>query len=260
MTRAPWGLVAQRRSWLPQILSGVVAPLTEARLKFGHPRHPRLGRLPRSRSGRPPCRTSSARCRSGPPVPGSPPCSRPPRGPRPCRRAAPASCIQETVRNGKLASCSDAVTGAPACQRASALRFRPVAARRTWRRSRRCGCRLLGNAAEEQTTGTEGTEIDRLRYGDAGTTLCGREKTSAVATLAQRTRSLEERTDRLETVSVTFSQEAARDRNLRSTFRSTGSCRSSPCSRRSASRRGIYALTMGDEAMQVLNLDAVRAL
>ena len=28
MTRAPWGLVAQRRSWLPQILSGVVAPLT----------------------------------------------------------------------------------------------------------------------------------------------------------------------------------------------------------------------------------------
>ena len=150
------GLVAQRRSWLPQILSGVVAPLTEARLKFGHPRHPRhprLGRLPRSRSGRPPCRTSSARCRSGPPVPGSPPCSRPPRGPRPCRRAAPASCIQETVRNGKLASCSDAVTGAPACQRASALRFRPVEARRTWRRSRRCGCRILGNAADEQTTG-----------------------------------------------------------------------------------------------------------
>ena len=45
MTRAPWGLMAQRRSWLPQILSGVVAPLTEARLKFGHPR---LGRLPRS--------------------------------------------------------------------------------------------------------------------------------------------------------------------------------------------------------------------
>ena len=34
-------MVAQRRSWLPQILSGVVAPLTEARLKFGHPRHPR---------------------------------------------------------------------------------------------------------------------------------------------------------------------------------------------------------------------------
>ena len=43
-----------------------------------------------------------------------------------------------------------------------------------------------------------------------------------MATLAQRTRSLEERTDRLETIIVTFS------------------------------------LAMGDEAMQVLNLDAVR--
>ena len=40
-----------------------------------------------------------------------------------------------------------------------------------------------------------------------------------MATLAQRTRSLEERTDRLETILVTFSQEAAQDREESTRFR-----------------------------------------
>ena len=40
-----------------------------------------------------------------------------------------------------------------------------------------------------------------------------------MATLAQRTRSLEERTDRLETIIVTFSQEAAQDREESAKFR-----------------------------------------
>ena len=80
------------------------------------------------------------------------------------------------------------------------------------------------------------------------------------ATVSDKLGTVSIRTSGAGVARVTFSQEAARDRNLRSTFRSTGSCRSSPCSRRSASRRGIYALAMGDEAMQVLNLDAVRAL
>ena len=58
-----------------------------------------------------------------------------------------------------------------------------------------------------------------MRYRRAGTILRRQESEGTMATLAQRTRSLEERTDRLETIIVTLSQEAAQDREESARFR-----------------------------------------